>query len=371
LVNCSDDCKTPAGEAVPNGLFGGVTDGRISVTNNVGESEFEQQENFYLANANAVPERLLVPPSVLMDRALVVRARSTSNGADAASVDTKTEQRASAPVSTSPQTMVQRLLALDPQALKAAAASGQYPGLVDLLTSQNNLVSYVQGRSTNVNGSTVAETESDSLTVREIRAKVDAVNGKFFFDAESLAVQLNKTMPIGAIKGTGVYLGYEAPQPSPGGQPGNPVGSHLAFGDTPRVAMPTAGTAQFNFAGSTTPTDSFGRSGTLAAGRLGMDFQSRHVKTIDPIDIRFAAAGPVAATSYSIASGNVWSMAPGAQNLADLRCTGCNASPVGTINGRIVGITAVGYAAAITVQSTVGSPGTNHVAASALAFGRN
>ena len=367
LVACSNDCANPDGTAVPNGLFGGVTDGRITVANNTGEAEFDQQENFYLASMDSVPERLLTPPSILVDRALVVRAKSSNTADETASVDTKTEARNSEQVSNSPKLTLIRLLASDPQLLRAAMASGQYPGLVDAITSQNNRISYVQGRSeAATDGTTIAATTSEDLTVKQLRSQVSEVSDKFFYDAESLAVQLNKSFPVGTAKGSGVYWTYRSPDISSG----NAVGTHIAWGDTPRISLPTSGTAVYNYAGGTTPTDNMGRTGVISAGRISVDFQSRQVGNLDPIAMGFTKTATAGAVGYSIPTGTTWNLTAGEQTLSNVRCVGCNGTPTALINGRIVGTTGVGYAAGLSIMSSMGTPSVKHVGAAALAFGR-
>jgi hypothetical protein len=366
LVACANDCTNPDGSAVPNGLFGGVTDGRISVSNNAGESEFEQQENFYLADINAVPERLLTPPSILIDRALVARARSANASDASATVDAKTESRASDQVSNSPKLTLLRLLASDPVALRALAATGQYPGLVDFMTAQNNRITYVQGRSGVTNGVLSAGAVSEDVTVRQLHAMVEEVKDLFFFDAASLAIQLNKTYPVNFSQGAGVYWTYRSPDPSSG----NVVGTHIAWGDTPRVALPTSGSATYNFAGGTTPTDSLGRTGTLAAGRLGVDLGTRQVTALDPMGMSFARTSTAGAVAYVVPTGTSWALSPSNQTLSNVRCVGCTGSATGVINGRIVGATGVGYAAGLSFQGTLTGTTTPHVASAALGFGR-
>ncbi|MBP6646623.1 MAG: FecR domain-containing protein [Burkholderiaceae bacterium] len=367
LVACNNDCANADGTAVPNGLFGGVTDGRISLTNNTGEAEFDQQENFYLASMDSVPERLLTPPSILLDRALVVRAKSSNAGDETASVDTKTEARTSDQMSNSTKLTLIRLLASDPQLLRAAMASGQYPGLVDAVTSQNNRVSYVQGSGEVVtDGAFIAATESGSPTVKQLRSEVDELHDKFFYDAESLAVQMKKTFQVDTAKGSGVYWTYRAP----GVGSSNLVGTHIAFGDTPRIDLPTTGTVVYNYAGGTTPTDSMGRTGVINAGRLSVDFQTRQVGTLDPIAMGFARTATAGAVGYSIPTGTTWNLATTEQTLSNVRCVGCNGTPTALINGRIVGTTGVGYAAGLSILSSVGTPSVKHVGAAALAFGR-
>lgn len=369
LVACQDDCSVSDGSAVPNGLYGGVSDGRIAVTNQAGEAEFEQQENFYLAGRDVLPQRLLVPPAILVDRALVVRARSTTTGAAAsteAAVDSKTEQRASTQLSTSGMSPLQRLLAMDLQTLRTLVASGQYPGLVDLVTAQSNQITYTLAEASNdASGQLVARTEADNLTVRALRNKVDGLRDKFFYNAETAAAQLSTFMTVGGNRASGVFWAYEPPKDVNV----NGTGSHIAFGDTPRVAMPGSGTAVYNFLGGTTPTDSLGRTGVLSAGRLSVDFASRTITNVDALGVAFARTPTAAPVAYGVAAGRAtWGVVPNEQTLNNLSCVGCTGTPTGTVTGRFVGTRFDAYAASFNFKGTVG--GNNHVASTAAGFGR-
>lgn len=75
LAQCSNDCFNKDGSKAENGLFGGVTDGRISVNNQAGEREFGKNEFFHVSTSDALPKPLLTPPSFLRDQ-LEGRAKS-------------------------------------------------------------------------------------------------------------------------------------------------------------------------------------------------------------------------------------------------------------------------------------------------------
>ncbi|MBI5436411.1 MAG: FecR domain-containing protein [Nitrosomonadales bacterium] len=68
LAQCDNDCFNRDGSKAENGLFGGVTDGRIAVTNQAGEKEFGMNEFFHVTSVNALPTPLLAPPSFLRDQ---------------------------------------------------------------------------------------------------------------------------------------------------------------------------------------------------------------------------------------------------------------------------------------------------------------
>jgi len=52
----------------PEGTYGGVTDGRIAVTNRSGEAVFGSDQFFRVADVNTRPQQLIGPPSILNDR---------------------------------------------------------------------------------------------------------------------------------------------------------------------------------------------------------------------------------------------------------------------------------------------------------------
>jgi len=79
LVVCDNDCdanakpsasagQTGPGGGVPNGTYGGVSDGRIGVENQTGERIFGANEFFYVASQDSAPQSLIAPPSFLYDR---------------------------------------------------------------------------------------------------------------------------------------------------------------------------------------------------------------------------------------------------------------------------------------------------------------
>jgi len=68
LAQCSNDCFNKDGSQAENGLFGGVTDGRIAVNNQSGEKEFGKNEFFHVPSSDTSPKPLLTPPSFLRDQ---------------------------------------------------------------------------------------------------------------------------------------------------------------------------------------------------------------------------------------------------------------------------------------------------------------
>ncbi|MDO8465831.1 MAG: FecR family protein [Gallionella sp.] len=138
LAQCDNDCFNKDGSKAENGLFGGVTDGRVAVNNQAGEKEFGKNEFFHVPTPDALPKPLLTPPSFLRDqlegqakskegKTTVVKAASqkeakngdkaatsegkngaeTAGGTETVGTTTTAEQQASAAVTTQPADTVQ------------------------------------------------------------------------------------------------------------------------------------------------------------------------------------------------------------------------------------------------------------------------
>jgi len=374
LVACNGDCVNPDGSRPADGLFGGVADGRIAVTNQAGEEEFGQQEYFYVASAAAAPQRLLAPPAVLNERQFVTRARAAAAVARAgqaallaraAQAGTFAARAGSVDASTSPQLLAQRLPQAVTQALREAIATGERPAIVEALTSSTQSITLVNVRSSS--GTLAVETGARSVPPAQLREALSDFADLSFYNSASLALQLARTraVTVEARPAAGAYWTYLPASDA------NPLGHHIAWGDTP-AALPTSGVAVYNFVGGTTPTDNFGRTGELSAGRLGMDFAGRQVKALDNITLKFAAqSNTLPGVGYVIPASTAWNMAGGAQAV-QVQCVGCVGTPVGAVNGGLVGASLEGYVTGIGVQSQIGSGGAaaRHTAGAVAAFGR-
>ena len=91
LAQCDNDCFNKDGSQAENGLFGGVTDGRIAVTNQAGEKEFGKNEFFHVPSSDALPKPLLAPPSFLRDQ-LEGQAKSKEDKTKVAKADAGEDQ---------------------------------------------------------------------------------------------------------------------------------------------------------------------------------------------------------------------------------------------------------------------------------------
>jgi hypothetical protein len=350
LVNCSGDCSLSDGSRASDGLYGGVTDGRISVDNDSGSREFGQQEFFYVANRNSSPERLLAPPKFFSESLSVkggARARiahsehSDVNGV--ANVDT----------SNSPQDVKLSSLLLStannanfsinnlPGGLQESLGGGEKDSsepLMVLVQSTGNLAGSI---STEVSAQVFSTSELASLgypNVTDVSALTTA------FEDEGVIVSNN---------GADVFWGWQAPDETDGA---GHLGWHNAWGKE-LINAPTSGFATYNLVGSTDPTDNFGRTGTLTmtGGGLSINFASHTVTHVGTLEMSFTAesATNLAGLSYSIPSGQSWQL--GGQGALNVTCSPGCINPTGSINGRLVGDGGQDLAAALVIQSQTAS----------------
>ena len=374
VVSCNNDCRNPDGTQGLNGTFGGVTDGRIQVSNDSGKQEFSQQDYFYVASATAPPVRLLAPPAILSDRGLVIGNRkpaattpteTTEAKADAESVS---KNGSGTQTSTSPQLTVQAAPSTQLTAPLTRVASTDQPKVV---ASASNLIAVVEVRSVFPSG---IEANSQIYGVSELRAKVDELPGTRFTDSASLAAELqtiaaSKGFQLGASAAAAAYWIYEPPNAGSNSL----LGNHHAFGDPPTVALPGSGTAQYNYVGGTTPTDNFGRVGSFSGGNgLLMDFAARQIKPMTNLTLSFGTnAQQATPTVYLLPSSATFSMSAGPQVWAGATCTsGCVGTTTGTVNGLFVGAAAQGFISAVTVSNTQLNTSKPNVAGAVSVFAR-
>jgi len=80
-LNCKSDCFNTDGTKAPDGVYGGVTEGRIVVSNQQGEIEVAKDQYFYSSDQNTKPTQLIAPPSFLRDK---LDGRASTKGAQVA-----------------------------------------------------------------------------------------------------------------------------------------------------------------------------------------------------------------------------------------------------------------------------------------------
>jgi len=242
IVHCNNDCRNADGSTGRNGTFGGVTDGRISVTNNAGEREFGRDEFFFVSSRDALPAGLIAPPSFLRDR---LEGQAKSKGKDKGTG----EGGDTAQTSTNTATTTQLAVA-PPQIVPANPyIPGNDPGLAQsVLLSWTAAWGYASGGYWEI-GSEGTGPLSESVSASEFAAVTSYLSAY----EHSYTPQEN----IDRIAAGNVHWGVV---PFAGG-----TGDHWAYGE-PLAALPTSGIYTFTHIGGTTPKNNEGMSGAYTGG---------------------------------------------------------------------------------------------------------
>lgn len=375
VVSCDNDCTHADGSQAPNGTFGGVTDGRIGVANLGGETEFGQQDYFFVADQNTAPVKLLAPPPVLNDRGLVARGRGTTPAPAAAGVGTNSES-GTTQASASSRDTAPPLTSTSTQTSTSPQTSSSSP----LVMQGNPAVAFKASDTTTVpaaNGRIVLATHwSTGPNVREGTPDLGgfwtpAINVAGVTDASQLAASIDAaatdpSRKLGFVPTTfnaaaNAYWLYDTFRVA-----------HYIFADAPVVALPTSGIAQYNYAGGSPATDNFLRKGTFAPGNLSINFATQSVTNISDMVMNFDAAAGQSATRYTVPAGTSFRLASGGQALPVTCTAGCQTPNVSTATtaGQLAGVNGQSYIGVIKIQSTALSSGSGHVAGAAAAFSK-
>ncbi|MBU1645167.1 MAG: FecR family protein [Gammaproteobacteria bacterium] len=233
IVHCNNDCRNPDGSIGQNGTFGGVTDGRIAVTNNAGEREFGKNEFFFVASRDALPAGLIAPPSFLRDR-LEGQAKSKGKGKDGG--EGGDTAQASGNTSTTTQ------LAVAPQPVIV-----DKPYVIDPVINQSVLVSWAAAGADYLSPGGIWSDGTGPLS--------ESFTATQFNVATSVLASYEHTYTtqeaIDRVAAGNVHWGVIPVAGTPG--------EHWAYGEGMTV-LPTTGTYLFNRIGGTTPKNNEGYS---------------------------------------------------------------------------------------------------------------
>ncbi len=344
LRQCDGDCALPDGTKGPDGLFGGVTDGRISVTNGAGTTEFGQQQFFHVMGRDVPVRELLGPPSVLAEDARSARGRGGARGPAVANAGGTGEggTSGSSETSNSPQqTDLSGLTIAAPgtvQTYSVNALPALAGGSGTISATQASGAAYPSSIYTNVEEFLISASELASIGFAGVTS------------ASSLADAYKAAgYSVGYSSAAGAYWVYEPADASDG--PGH-FGWHTAWGDEP-TNLPTTGIAQYNFVGGTNPTDNFGRVGSFSSGNMTVNFGAQTISNNSAMTMSFGSGGGQTPTTYQFAANQTWALGVGAQ-AASVSCTvGCMGSSYGWVNGRFVGSGGTGFVASVAVSNTM------------------
>ena len=353
LAQCDNDCFNRDGSKAEDGLFGGVTDGRIAVTNQAGEKEFGKNEFFHVPSANALPKPLLAPPSFLRDQ-LEGQAKSKEGKPPAGTVAAgEGGVTATAPVptdTTQPALQIAQYIPAQQNVVQTnlGVAAGSYPYLFNLALANAGIYSFdvsssphswseafvEQGVLTILDPTKLAQ-EQDAFFAQLVTSQTPALT--FLTNAFSVSGTSDYYAsydqfgnPIGAPAGTVNFSWAKTAATNTGSNAlaGNlSWGRHteteqativsgldvgITFGDTRHehwatgdlvnfAALPTTGTYSYAWVGGTNPTDQNGAVGTMTSGgTVGVAFNS----TGADVSLIGAAWTMLSGNSYSLSFSN-------------------------------------------------------------------
>jgi hypothetical protein len=148
------------------------------------------------------------------------------------------------------------------------------------------------------------------------------------------------------------------------------TGYHQTWGVTP-VNLPTSGTATYSLYGHSTPTDSFGRTGSLSSASMTVNFGSKTMtaNTTTGINLMFPSSGSLPVTTYQMSINNV--PINNFVQSVPTTCIGCTTTNAdyGGVNLSFAGTNGQAVLGAIAAQGTVsvgGVPQTHVGAAAAI-----
>lgn len=289
LVQCRADCEEEEGVLAPDGTYGLVYDGRVSVANEAGEREFGADEAFFVADARTPPQALVGRPRFLRDR-LEARARREERRealqARAQAIAERREQMARVAA-----VLDARIATLDirPTALIGTAAS---PIVVsELQDGSGNVALLGPGLGAGVGFSTAIA--SVGLVDGGLGTVIQLDGTRGFLDRFSFNGGLEQgdrgnalVLDNGRIEGDGgAVWGRWAPGAfvSVAGRTGAPgTGVHFFFGNlTPEslfgAVPPGLSAVRYDYAGGPRPTDESGNVGQMLGGTFVVDFLQRSI----------------------------------------------------------------------------------------------
>jgi hypothetical protein len=316
LVHCNNDCRNPDGSSGQNGTFGGVTDGRISVTNTAGSGEFGKNEFFFVASANTLPAGLISPPGFLRDRLegqarnrgkAVAGGTGSESGGTGGGTGTSTQPGiggSSTVFSTSPTGT--EFVPAEQQGVASSLIGGfnfafvnAYAGywtdgeISDDFAGTNGYQLVLNGSLSQLNpeealaaAAAVGATSLKDLFLNPYKLTYtweDPYHGPVTSTiSKGAAIEVgtnsaaNLTWGRTLMEITDVYTGWTEV---------NKEWDHFVFGD-PVTALPTSGNYLYNWVGGTSPTDQTLTAGMLTSGgSINVKFDAGHInmQTVTPI----------------------------------------------------------------------------------------
>lgn len=287
VVHCAGDCLEN-GAAAPDGTYGVVFDGRISVTNEGGEREFGVDEAFFVADAKTPAQPLLGRPGFLRDR-LEARARRQEQRREAAERMAEARAEAAALRAAIPPAAREALAQANLRPVGAIGTSDSPIVVADLRDADGSVALLGPGLG---GGTAFTGAQQDFAAVDGGRGAVVVLDGErgrleqFSFNGGAVAGDrlTASVLDGGKVDGDGaVAWGRwtdEAAVRVNGVTAKPDTGVHFFFGNlTPEsffgTLSPGATAVRYEYAGGTRPTDGQGTPGRFLDGLFVVDFLQR------------------------------------------------------------------------------------------------
>ncbi|MFZ4534858.1 FecR domain-containing protein [Propionivibrio sp.] len=338
-VSCAADCSNADGSKAEDGLYGSVTDGRIVVRNEAGESEFIRDQYFVVTAKDTLPKALLAPPSFLRDKLDgLVKAKGKGEQGKAAEVTVAGSSGSSSVAETTspvagvvPGAMVAApatnyvptetpLAVAVITGLSATATNNPWLNFIDLGTWSSKVVRTGPNPGSWQDVNTYGE--QVQLDPTTFSANVDWVKlqaAGFFSIADFYKVAFSDTstdtyggvtynssytksasteIGFSAAAGNvswGRYTEHEVKNGSDGSVETRDSISHWATSNDLTTAPPTSGIYTYNPIGGTSPTDQNGNVGSMSSrGQWTVNFGAKTMGTSLPI------TWSIAGSAYSV-----------------------------------------------------------------------
>lgn len=276
LLCLQQSCVGDDGQVSPDGLYGGVLDGRIRLDNQGGVLEFGRDEFFYVADANTLPIRLIAPPSFLRDRLEGQVRRKTTPGTAKNDKESGVKADRSSQTDSDSTVLVPGYVASENMGEDGSSLSiSPQKKAVTIVTNgyDQNRNNQAEGGIIGPYGTSFSMKSGPGNTLTGYQSSYPS--GNTFFAAlgaatvkdagsDSQAGNLNWGRWSGPGSHVEVNFGFPVVMEGPS--------LHYIYGD-PATNLPISGIVSYKPSGWTTPTDTSGIQGQLlSGGTLSVNF---------------------------------------------------------------------------------------------------
>jgi hypothetical protein len=312
---CNKDCNTnfgaKTGALVADGLYVGVVDGGIELTNNLGSLDLDELQYGYVRDAASAPVALLNAPEFLFFRSSPPNNENKDEGNETSeAIQSDTVQQRQVVEPESGDINSDSSLQQDTN----AGRTDLTPEDVVATTSLNQSIETDSGVNVSLNDATVGTRRSVVSALGDDTDAIASVSENFFnamtitnravtrFDGNALgggfgtySIGTATTLDLGFDPETGISWGRWADGAA--GFNNAATGANTSIDLTDRslhwisgpdrvdVTLPLTGTINYQLVGNTSPTDNLGNTGVLGAASLSANFNNMTTSTTLDIGI--------------------------------------------------------------------------------------